>query len=259
MAASAHVCVFMRPFPVLAEISSVVSAERFPWCYRTSIEQLQRLQYVTPIQLTHDDISNGARRAVQSLLAKVVLSSRTGHSRQRSLGAFPSVPPVDPDSLLCAYGFHPDRVRMSVLSVMVSLFRSYRMYIRPQGLATRASVTRPLPPVTDLDEVLVGSSSLPIAPGLQREPSLSSLISQHASASTNSGRHSQLRKRQPLYNDIFLKEEFLAEQTHDESRELLRYCVTMFMPFSNFIIERCEVAAARTDLFDRWVWHVLRW
>jgi hypothetical protein len=215
--------------------------ESFPWQARVRLDALERLKYVVPTQLLEEDISNTARTAVQALLVKIVLGTPSGVPRAPShdvLMALEASNRIDGDTVLDVIGLSVDRVRMAVLSVMVSLFRSYRMYIVAPSAGNLTLHHRRR--TVDSDADVITTSLLPIAghiPVSISDPSPSS----HPTAPT---------RRLPAYNDVFLKDEFLAEQTHEESRELLRYCVTQFMPFPNFVSERCQ-PATHPDLFDR--------
>lgn len=214
--------------------------ERFPWMHLTPLNQLHRLQYLAPVQLSGDDLASTAKHAVQAVVDKIAVAPGAHPPLQpRS-----SPPPTDPDALLSVLGVNLDRVRMAVLSVMVSLFRSYRMYIQPYG---RPAVSR-LSISLDRDELVADGSGLRLAPMVLGGETLPPAP---APAPAPAPPPKRQRKRLLAYGDVFRKEEFLAEQTHEESRELLRYCVTTFMPFPNFISERCEWTG-EPDLFDRY-------
>jgi hypothetical protein len=237
-----RVCRLLMPCP-LADVGGNLAfnlVETFPWHVRTRLDALERLKYVAPTQLSEEDISATARAAVQALLVKIVLGTGGGLLRAPSRDVLLAAgSPSDGDRVLDCIGLSVDRVRMAVLSVMVSLFRSYRMYITAPSTGHVSLHHRRR--TVDSDADVITTAKLPLA-GHIPSPAEPALPPDHV----------QPVRRLPTYKDVFLKDEFLAEQTHEESRELLRYCVTQFMPFPNFVSERCQ-PATHPDLFDRCV------
>lgn len=196
------------------------------------------MQYTVPTQLSGDDLSGDARDAVGALIQKIAIRP-PALVRQRS---HVSLHTLDPDGLSTAVGMNYDRVRMAILSVMVSLFRSYRMYIKI-GPGRQLPIT--LRTRSHSDDIVSTGVGIPLSSAVVTSSSAQSGVEGAA------GVPLARKPPTPRFKDLFSIEEFLAEQTHDESRALLRYCVTVFMPFFMFVTERCEWQG-EADLFDRY-------
>ena len=234
-----------RTVPAGLVLTSV--SERFPWTHTASQAQLLSQQYVNPVQLSNDELQDPPT-AVQALHNRIAIAPII---MRRQL-SYNTVFTSDPDSVCLAMGMNFDRVRLAMLSVMVSLFRSYRMYIR-------ADASQAMQAARSASDEVMSVYALPLSAQLASEQQLqlpasneSDGVPAEASKQAEASEPRRRRPAPPSFSQLFAVEEFLAEQTHDESRTLLRYCVSTFMPFSVFIDERFA-GHDGADLFDRCV------